>query len=35
METTIANITEQAQVTSAEIYRRVQAQIDDRLQRIQ
>jgi chaperonin cofactor prefoldin len=34
MEVQVARVTTQAQVSSAEMYRRVQAQIDDRLQRV-
>jgi hypothetical protein len=34
VEASVASVTKQAQVSSAEIYRRVQAQIDDRLQRV-
>ena len=34
METRVASVTKQAQVSSAELYRRVQAQIDDRFQRV-
>ena len=34
METRVASVTKQAQVSSAEMYRRVQAQIDDRFQRV-
>ena len=34
METRVASATKQAQASSAEMYRRVQAQIDDRLQRV-
>lgn len=34
MEVQVARVTKQAQVSSAEMYRRVQAQIDDRLQHV-
>lgn len=34
METRVASVAKQAQASSAEMYRRVQAQIDDRLQRV-
>jgi len=34
MEMRVASVTKQAQVSSTEMYRRVQAQIDDRLQRV-
>ena len=34
MERRVASVTKQAQASSAEMYRRVQAQIDDRLQRV-
>jgi chaperonin cofactor prefoldin len=34
METRVASVTKQAQSSSAEMYRRIQAQIDDRLQRV-